>query len=155
MEALLVGWFEPVSLPNLGIDLCFGRIDSGADYSTLHARDVTLVGSGSEVEFTPPLLRRQSSSDGWPGGGVRRVRAPCIDQRIIRNSGGVEELRFVILTELRLGDLLAETELTLTHREGMRFPLLVGRQTLLDLGRPILIDPGAECITSLRVADSA
>lgn len=154
MEALLVGWFEPVSLPKLGIELCFGRIDSGADYSTLHARDVTLVGSGAEVEFTPPLLRRQSSSEGWPGGGIRRVRAPCIDQRLIRNSGGGEELRYVILTQLCLGELEAETELTLTHREGMRFPLLVGRQTFHDLGRPVLIDPGRECITSLRAARS-
>jgi|SRR6478735_6701287 len=149
MDVLVVGWFEPVSLPGLGIDLCYGRIDSGADYSTLHARDVQLVGAGSEVEFTPPLLRRQSSAEAWPGGGVRRVRAPCLDQRIIRNSGGTEELRYVILTEVRLGNIEAETELTLTHREGMRFPLLVGRQTLVDLGPGILIDPSRECLTRL------
>src|SRR5688572_19104456 len=136
MEALLVGWFQPVSLPNLGIELCYGRIDSGADFSTLHAREVVVVGSGSEVEFTPPLLRRQATSDHFPAGGVRRVRAPCVDQRIIRNSGGTEELRYVILTEIRLGAFQAETEITLTHREGMRFPLLVGRQTLIDqIGR--------------------
>jgi hypothetical protein len=154
-EPLLVGWFEPVSLPHLGIELCYGRIDSGADYSTLHARDVVSLGGGSEVEFTPPLLRRQTSSDGFPAGGVRRVRARCIDQRVIRNSGGVEELRYVIATEFRMGTLHAETELTLTHREGMRFPLLVGRQTLVDLGRKILIDPGRECLTSVPSGDSS
>jgi len=152
MEALIVGWFEPISLPNLGIELCYGRIDSGADFSTLHARDVTLVGTGSEVEFTPPLLRRQTSSDHFPAGGVRRVRAPCVDQRIIRNSGGTEELRYVILTELRLGNLITETELSLTHREGMRFPLLVGRQTLVELGQ-LLIDPGRDCVTTLGAPD--
>jgi len=154
-EPLLVGWFEPVSLPALGIELCYGRIDSGADYSTLHARNVVSLGGGSEVEFTPPLLRRQASSAGFPAGGVRRVRARCIDQRVIRNSGGVEELRYVIATELRLGSLHAETELTLTHREGMRFPLLVGRQTLVDLGTKVLIDPGRECVTSLQSAHSS
>jgi hypothetical protein len=154
MEALIVGWFEPISLPSLGIELCYGRIDSGADFSTLHARDVVVVGSGSEVEFTPPLLRRQTSSEHFPAGGVRRVRAPCVDQRIIRNSGGTEELRYVILTELRLGKLITETELTLTHREGMRFPLLVGRQTLVDLG-PIFIDPARECMTELALDDTA
>jgi len=152
MEALIVGWFEPISLPTLGIELCYGRIDSGADFSTLHARDVTLVGTGSEVEFTPPLLRRQTSSDHFPAGGVRRVRAPCVDQRIIRNSGGTEELRYVILTELRLGNVTTETELSLTHREGMRFPLLVGRQTLVDLGQ-LLIDPGRDCLTTLGTPD--
>jgi hypothetical protein len=52
-----------------------------------------------------------------------------------------------------LGNLIAETELTLTHREGMRFPLLVGRQTLVDLG-PILIDPARECITELALPDA-
>lgn len=146
MEALIVGWFEPISLPSLGIELCYGRIDSGADFSTLHARDVVVVGAGSEVEFTPPLLRRQSSSDHFPAGGVRRVRAPCVDERIIRNSGGSEELRYVILAEVHLGARVVETELTLTHREGMRFPLLVGRQTLVDLG-PVLIDPAHDCLT--------
>lgn len=155
MEPLVLGWFEPVSLPELGVELCYARVDSGADYSTLHARDVVRVGSGHQVEFTPPLLRRQDTVIEWPSGGVRRVRAPCIDERLIRSSSGHEALRYVILTELCLGQLRAEVELTLTHREGMRFPMLLGRKSLLGLPRPVLIDPSRERLTEAELLAQA
>jgi ribosomal protein S6--L-glutamate ligase len=122
----------------LGIDSAFAKLDTGADTSSLHARDIVVSPSGNEVEFTAPFLRSQSDCRSWPGGGVRRVRAPLIDERIVRSASG-EEVRRVIETELVLGSERFSARFSLTNREGLRFFLLIGRDALA--GR-FAIDPG-------------
>lgn len=139
----LLGWHEWLALPELGIHRIAAKIDTGARTSALHARDIIMIpggpGEGMWAEFTPPLLRRQSDSAAWLRGGVRRIRAPLIDERIVRSSNGKEEPRWVVRTSFVLGELEFKSELTLTNREGMRFPVLIGRQALR--GR-FLVDPG-------------
>jgi hypothetical protein len=137
---LIVGWHEPVALPDLGIELAYAKIDTGADTSTLHARDVRIVGEGATrlVKFTPPLLRHQSSCESWPEGGVRHVTAQLVEERIVRSSMGEDEIRVIIRTRLVLGPLKFEANFSLTSRVGLRFPVLIGRDALE--GR-VLVDP--------------
>jgi len=135
----VVGWHERVALPDLDIGGLYAKLDTGADSSSLHATNITVLGGGTSVEFTPPLVRNQDSCDEWPLGGVRRVRAPIVDERIIRSSNGEEETRPVILTRIRLAGCEFEARFSLTVRTGMRFALLVGRDALA--GR-FLVDPG-------------
>lgn len=131
-KSFVAGWHEPVALPDLGIERAFAKLDTGADGSVLHARDVRLVeGSMPQmVEFTAPLLRRQESCKDWPGGGVRRVRARLIERCVVRSSNGDDETRYVIATRLVIGSLDFEAEFSLTAREGLRFPILIGRDAL-------------------------
>lgn len=151
---LVVGWHEPVALPDLGIELAYAKIDTGADTSTLHARDVRIVGEGKarRVQFTPPLLRRQTSCESWPEGGVRHVTAPLVDERTVRSSMGEDELRVIIRTRFVLGPLEFEANFSLTSREGLRFPVLMGRDALegravVDPGRSHVVSRGAFCTT--------
>lgn len=150
---LVVGWHEPVALPDLGIDVAYAKIDTGADTSTLHARDVRIVGEGSTrtVQFTPPLLRRQTSCKEWPEGGVRHVSAPLVEERIVRSSMGEDEVRVIIRTRLVLGPLEFEGSFSLTSREGLRFPVLIGRDALE--GR-VIVDPSRTHLASLGVYGS-
>lgn len=139
---VVVGWHEWVSFPDLGIQRIAAKIDTGARTSALHARDVVMVkGENGETlaEFTPPLLRHQSDFTVWPAGGVRRVRAPLVDERWVKSSNGKEEPRWVIHTTFVLGEVTFTSEITLTNRGGMRFPMLIGRQALR--GR-FLVNPG-------------
>lgn len=137
---LVVGWHEPVALPDLGIDLAYAKIDTGADTSTLHARDIHVVGEGKarRVQFTPLLLRRQTSCESWPEGGVRHVTAPLVEERIVRSSMGEDEIRVIICTRLILGSIEFEAKFSLTNRVGLRFPVLIGRDALE--GRAV-VDP--------------
>lgn len=136
-----VGWHEAIALPDLGIERAFAKIDTGADTSTLHANNVRIVGQGQSrhVQFTPPLLRRQSSCKAWPEGGVRHVTAPLVEERTVRSSMGQDERRVIIRTTLVLGPHRIEAHFSLTNRDGLRFPLLIGRDALA--GRA-LVDPG-------------
>jgi hypothetical protein len=139
-KRVVLGWREWLGLPDLGIERIAAKIDTGARTSALHARDMVVVHTeqGMMAEFTPPLLRSQQGP-GWPTNGVRRVRAPLVDERIVRSSNGTEEPRWVIRTEFVLGGLTFQSELTLTNRAGMRFPMLIGRQALR---RRFLVNPG-------------
>lgn len=58
------------------------------------------------------------------------MRAPVLEQRTVRDSGGHEELRYVIETELEMADQRFAVELTLTNRDSMRFRMLLGRQAM-------------------------
>ena len=128
----VVGWHERVSLPDLGIEAAFAKLDTGADTSTLHARDIAVVEGpdGRRAEFTAPLLRNQTNCESWPGGGVRRVSAPVVDQRVVRSSNGEDEERPIIETRAVLGGLEFLARFSLTNREGMRFSVLIGRDAL-------------------------
>lgn len=136
---IVVGWHERVSLPDLGIESAFAKIDTGADSSTLHARDIAIVSREGErfAEFTAPLLRKQTSCESWPGGGLRRVEAPIVDTRIVRSSNGEDESRPIIETTLRVGSSTFLARFSLTNREGLRFPMLIGRDAL---ARRFLVD---------------
>jgi hypothetical protein len=53
-----------------------------------------------------------------------------VDERYVRNSSGVVELRPVIVTVVVLGDVCWPIELTLTRRDEMGFRMLLGREAL-------------------------
>ena len=66
--------------------------------------------------------------------------APLRDQRTVRDSGGHEELRYVIETVLTIGPHEHRVEVTLTDRDSMKFRALLGRTAirghyLVDSGR--------------------
>jgi len=135
-----IGWREWISLPELGIERIAAKVDTGAETSVLHARDVVEVEPGW-AEFTAPLLRSQLEMDDWETGGVRRVRARLVDQRIVRSSNGRDERRPVIETALVLGGEEFVCEFSLTSRSRLAYPVLLGRSALrgrflVDLSLP-------------------
>ena len=130
---LVLGWREWVSLPELGIARVKCKVDTGARTSTLPAYYVEkLVEEGRErVRFgLHPLQRRTNVS-------IDCV-ADVFDERVVSDSGGHRERRFIIKTLLQLGTHRWPIELTLTDRDTMRFRMLLGRTAMT--GRYV-VDP--------------
>lgn len=129
-HAQVVGWREWVSLPDLGIARITAKIDTGARTSSLHA------GSIEPFEADGALWARfdvmgESEAVPWH-------EAPVSDRRVVRSSNGEAELRYVIRTSLAIAGKSWPIEITLTNRERMELPMLIGREALA--GRA-LVDP--------------
>lgn len=122
-------------LPDLGVQAIKAKLDTGARTSALHAFDLELyVRDGVDmVRFAVHPVQRSSAD-------VVQVEAELHDERLVRNSGGEQELRPVIVTGIQVGEDRWPIELTLTRRDHMGFRMLLGRQAIR--GRAV-VDPGS------------
>lgn len=139
-KKLIVGWREYVDLPQLGIHKIKAKIDSGARTSCLHAFKTEYFDKESQkwIRFwIHPIQKNQTE--------VIQCESPLIDRRMVRDSGGHEEYRDVIQTELQFGDLVWPIEMTITNRENMRFRMLLGRTAM---HKKLMIDPSRSFLTS-------
>ena len=125
---MIVGWKEYILLPDIQPGAIRAKLDTGALTSSLDARDIkTFWADGTEqVEFrlAPP---RSSNVAG------HLCRVPVFDRRLVRNSGGQEESRIIIVSTMVLAEQTIQTEFSLTRRDPMNFRVLIGRRSLAAL----------------------
>lgn len=132
-EKITVGWREFCALPTLNIPAIKAKIDTGARTSALYAANIeTFQTDGAKyVKFVVHPDQNHYSIE-------VACSAKIFEQRYIRNSGGQQELRYVIKTKLQMGDQEHDIELSLSNREDMRFRMLLGREALKLFGT---VDP--------------
>lgn len=142
-QRVVVGWREWLALPDLHVPKIKAKVDTGARTSALHAEDIRYLRRRgiTYVEFVVTTER---------DGAVMRTTtmAPLIEERRVRSSNGTAELRPVISTRVQLGEREWLIEVTLTRRDMMGFPMLLGRQAVK--GRAV-VDPGRSFLNGKTV----
>ncbi|MEQ1527942.1 MAG: ATP-dependent zinc protease [Methylococcales bacterium] len=131
----VLGWREWLALPEFNIAQIKAKIDTGARSSALHAFIIDPYRKGGQNWVMFAIHPMQKHSD-----IVVECHAPVKDRRLVSDSGGHKQRRYVIETQLVLGQSLVSAELTLTNRDSMRFRMLLGRTAM---NRHFIIDPSA------------
>ncbi len=108
---------EEVVLLPWGIKL-LARIDTGANTSSLGARDLTINGNEADFKIRPEY-------------GGQSMKLPIVEWRGFR-AGGVHELRPVVEMEICLGSKRIRTQINLNDRSTLVYPLLIGRRVLRE-----------------------
>ena len=121
----IIGWREWLALPELKIPAIKAKIDTGARTSALHTSFIeTFSEAGvAKVRFGIHPLQKKENIE-------LHCEAIVVDERTVTDSGGHQELRLVIRTQLELMNEQWPIEITLTTRKDMRFRMLLGRTAL-------------------------
>lgn len=120
-----LGWREWLALPEFGIDYIKAKVDTGARTSALHTFYITPFTRDDQPWVRFGIHPDQRSTD-----KAVDCEAPVADRRMVTDSGGHTEERFVIQTLVKVGDEEVKIEMTLTDRENMRFRMLLGRTAM-------------------------
>ena len=138
MDKIIIGRQELCDLPQLGLYEIRARVDSGAKTTALHAYNIEVIESDGKtgvIKFnTHPENRRRKD------GPI--ITLPFIDHRRVISSNGIKEERYIVKLEVVIGGRLFNTHVTLTSRHKMTFPILLGRNTLIEGGFIIDVSKG-------------
>jgi len=124
---ITIGWREWIKLPALGIPALKAKVDTGARTSALHAFFLEPFEENGQqkIRFKIHPLQRRTDIE-------LTCVADVIDQRMVSDSGGHREMRYVIRTKVVMGNTEIDAEITLTDRDSMQFRMLLGRTALTD-----------------------
>ena len=119
----IIGMTDLVDFPDLGLFEVKAKVDTGAFTSALHCKDVKLVRKGGRKQLSFWLIDKNGEQS-------RQFYTDQFSKRMIRNSFGVAEERYVIKTLIVLFGRKIRAEFTLADREQLKNPVLLGRRLL-------------------------
>lgn len=119
----VIGRQERLHLPDFNLRYLPAKIDTGAYTSALHCTFVEEIPDTGRIRFN--LL--DPSFDEYR---EEPFEFPIKDHRTIKNSFGQEAERYIIDIQLELMDITFITEISLSDRSKLEFPLLLGRKAL-------------------------
>jgi hypothetical protein len=137
-EFTSIGWREWVALPDLGLPAIKAKIDTGARTSALHAFLIEpYQEAGIEMLrfLIHPIQRNQQFQV--------ECHCPVYDVREVTDSGGHREMRYVVQSNVTIGNGNWPIELTLTNRDTMSFRMLLGRKAMEER---FVVNPGTSYI---------
>jgi hypothetical protein len=122
----ILGYIESVELPELAIE-CQAKVDTGAATSSLHADKIEEFERDGElwVRFHVKFNKHSARID-------QTCETKVFDQRVITSSNGHRAKRYILQTPMHIGRLKFTTEISLSHRGSMKYPMLIGRAAMKD-----------------------
>src|SRR5688572_18270290 len=115
----LIGRREFVNIPEMGVSNFESKIDTGAYTSSVHCEEIIIrQEDGKDILFVVMV----------PNG--EELRFEKFGQKKIKNSFGEMEERYVIKILFHIGKKKIRSTVSLSNRDNMRYPVLIGRRLL-------------------------
>jgi hypothetical protein len=125
MSMKIIGRKEKISLPAMGLKLVWAKIDTGAYTSSLHAENIREeVSDGRKVLRFEVLMPEHKSFTG------ETLTFSTYREKKVKNSFGQTEIRFLVVTKIRIAGEVFPAEFTLSDRSSMKNSILLGRKIL-------------------------
>jgi hypothetical protein len=121
MTKQTLGRVDKIDFPKLDLFNIDAKIDTGAYTSAIHC---------SQVIETDGLLKCTFYSKGHPHFSGKELTFKQFSKTDVKSSNGYKENRFKIKSEVIFFGKTYKINLTLSTRDDMKFPVLIGRQFL-------------------------
>lgn len=120
-----IGRIDKADFPELFLSNINIKIDTGAYTSTIHCDDIkeVIIDGEKYIEFKLLDPTHPQYSD-------NKFKTKRFKKRMIKNSFGKAEQRFVVETTIVIFEEEYPIELSLSERSNMKYPILIGRKLL-------------------------
>lgn len=118
---MVIGRRELIGFPELGLKSVIAKIDTGAYSTALYCHDIREEKGVLYFKLLGPSYENYSSKE---------IALKEYSQKEIKNSFGEVEKRYIIKTIVKIGRKRIKSVISLTNRENMRYPVLIGRKLL-------------------------
>lgn len=121
----IIGSTDIIDLPELGLFDIPCKVDTGAQTSSLHCSSVRLIEKDDVVYV---CFRLYTSKFGIKS--KKEFRFAEFKEKKIRSSNGALDFRYSIRTRVIIMGRKYKTDFTLSFRDKMKFPILLGKKLL-------------------------
>ena len=135
MTKKLIGRVDKVDFPKLNLFEVDVKIDTGAYTSAIHCSEIIEENDGLRCTF---------ESEGHPNFKSKDIIFTNYTYTDVKSSNGFKENRYKIKTEVVFFKKTYKINLTLSTRDDMKFPVLIGRQFL---SKKFMVDVDLENIS--------
>lgn len=120
---ITLGSFEPVCFPDLGGEIMTAKVDTGAYSGALYATHVRQKKDEKDRKYIEFYLLGNKAS--------KQILYDYY-KRDVRSAHGHVNSRYVVKLNIQLKGKVYETEIGLSDRSDMKFPVLIGRKFLRE-----------------------
>lgn len=128
MNKHIIGKTDRADFPKFGLENVKVKIDSGAYTSSIHCDDIIEKDDGLSVVFL------HENEEGFTG---KTIYFDEYETKKVRSSSGQSQIRYKVKGNISLFGETFNTEFTLSIRDRMKYPVLLGRKLL---NKQFLID---------------
>ncbi len=121
----IIGRREIVTFPLIGIFNIEAKIDTGAYTSSLHCEDISINYENEKQILYFTVTQTISNVE-----QTKILRFEEFTKKKIKNSFGELEERYIIRTLIKIGKKKIWSNISLSNREKMRYPVLIGRKLI-------------------------
>lgn len=129
MEKIVIGRFDKADFPALQLNDIAIKIDTGAYTSSIHCNNI--IEKDDVLECT--LLDEEHFMY-----NEKKISFSEYDTIFVRSSNGIIQKRYQVLSKIKIFNKVYKISLSLSSRQEMRFPVLIGRKFLT---KKFIVDP--------------